>query len=141
MSFGLGRTVRLVNRVVDESGNKVPMEYMVGGEAVWVRDTLDVPVGAARILIHQSMYKIDPINATPSYKLGCRELEVDPSDLPFADTQRLELLERELLPESERRKMKVERIHNPINPGLSRVAKNIRPDEEGALPGEFGFRD
>src|SRR3990172_6069664 len=141
MSFGLGRTVRVVNRVVAEDGQRVPYEAMVGGEAFWIRDSMDLPVGIARVAIHGSMYKIDPINATPSYKLGCRELEVETSDLPFADTQRLELLERELLPERERKKMKVERIHNPINPGLSRVAKNIRPDEEGALPGEFGFRD
>lgn len=141
MAFGLGPSVRITNRVVDESGERIAQEYMVGGEAVWVRDTLDVPLGVARIMIHQSMYKIDPVNSTPSYRLGCKELGIDPSDIQLADTQRLELLERELLPESERKKMKVERLHNPINPGLSRGARTIRDNEEGALPGEFGFRE
>lgn len=135
-----GPVVRLVNRVIDEKGERVPQEYMLGGEALWVRDTLDVPVGEARIIIHQSMYKIDPVNGVPSYKLGCRALSCDDTDLPVAEIKRTELIERELLPESERKKMKLERIHNPINPAMSRGVSAIKGDAEGAQPGEFGFR-
>lgn len=141
MSLGLGSAVRLVNRVVDEKGEKVPQEYMFSGEAVVVRDTMDVPIGAARILIHQSMYKIDPVSGQASYRLGCDRLGVPTDDIPEKDTKRNELFERELLPESVRRKQKTEKIHNPINPGLSRGPKAIRSDAEGVQPGEFGFRD
>lgn len=137
-SFGLGRTVRLVNRVVDVDGNKVPQEYMVGGEAVKVRDTLDVPVGLARIMVHQSMYKLDPATGLPEYKLGCPEFNVSTDPLPVAVLDRDELIDR---PESQKKRMKLEHINNPINPGQSRGAQQIRPSAEGAQPGEFGFRD
>ena len=33
-SMGFGQTVRLVNRVVDKEGQKIPQEYLVGGEVV-----------------------------------------------------------------------------------------------------------
>lgn len=141
MAFGMGPVVRLVNRVIDEDGSRVPQEYMFGGEAVWVRDTLDVPIGVARVIIHQSMFKIDPVSGAPTYKLGCLKLDCPIDDVPVASIKRAELIERELLPESERKKMKFERIHNPINPGLSRGTSAIKGGDEGAQPGEFGFRD
>lgn len=137
-SFGIGRTVRLINRVVDETGKRVPQEYMVGGEAVWVRDTLDVPVGLARIIVHQSMYKLDSATGIPAYKLGCREFDIPIDDLPLKEAQRDELIDR---PESQKKKMKKEYINNPINPGQSRGPQQIKPNAEGAQPGEFGFRD
>lgn len=138
-AFGLGRTVRLVNRVTDEHGNKVPQEFMVGGEAVWVRDTLDVPVGLARIMVHQSMYKLDAATGTPVYRLGCQSFEGCPvDDLPVSELSRDELIDR---PESQKARMKKERIHNPIAPGQSRGPAPIRASAEGAQPGEFGFRD
>lgn len=141
MAFGMGPVVRLVNRVVDEKGERVPQEVMLGGEALWIRDFTDMPLGAARIVIHQSMYKIDPVTGAPSYKLGCQALGVPVDDLPVSETRRTELIERELMPESERKKMKLEKIHNPINPGLSRGVVPIKGTAEGAQPGEFGFRE
>lgn len=141
MAFGMGPVVRLVNRVVDDKGERVPLEVMLGGEALWIRDFIDMPLGAARIVIHQSMYKIDPVTGSPSYKLGCKALDVPVDDLPVSETRRTELIERELMPESERKKMKYERIHNPINPGLSRGVVPIKGTAEGAQPGEFGFRE
>jgi len=137
-SFGLGATVRLINRVTDEKGAKVPQELMVGGEAVWVRDTLDVPVGYARILVHQSMYKLDSSTGIPAYKLGCREFNIPVDDLPLKEIQRDELIDR---PDAQKKKMQLTHIANPINPGQSRGPQQIRPNAEGAQPGEFGFRD
>jgi hypothetical protein len=142
MAYGFGRTVRLVNRVIDENGKRVPIEFMVGGEAIWLRDNLDVPVGVARIMIHQSMYKIDPVSGLPSYKLGCESLGCEETDLPVSETKRLELVDRDLMPESSRGKMKVEKLHNPINPALSRRSQSgPRAGDDGAFPGEFGWQE
>jgi hypothetical protein len=140
MAIGLGPVVRLVNRVVDENGERVPQNVTFSGEALVVKDTLDVPVGAARVIIHQTMYKIDPVSGFPSYRLGCSALGCPTDDIPKEDAYRVELIDRDLMPESERKKMKLERIHNPINPGLSRGPGGIRADAEGAQPGEFGYR-
>lgn len=142
MAFGFGQTVRLKNRVIDDKGERVPIEFMVGGEAIWVRDTLDAPIGVARIMIHQSMYKVDPVTGLPSYKLGCDRLGCEETDLPVAETKRLELLDRDLMPESARGKMRVEKIHNPINPALSRRPQaGPGAGNDGAFPGEFGWRE
>jgi hypothetical protein len=140
MALGLGPVVRLVNRVIDEKGERVPQNVTYSGEALVVKDTLDVPVGAARVLIHQSMYKVDPVSGTPSYRLGCSALGCPVDDIPKQEAYRQELIDRELMTESERKKMKMVRIHNPINPGLSRGPGGIRQDAEGAQPGEFGYR-
>lgn len=140
MVFGLGPAVRLVNRVRDADGKQVPWEGMVGGEAVWVHDTLDVPLGVARILIHQSMYKVDPANGAASYRLGCAKLGAPEDPLTVDEVTRQELFERELLSDAERAKVQTKRIHNPINPAMSRGARVLRGTEEGALPGEFGGR-
>lgn len=146
--FGLGAVVRLVNRVVDEDGARVPQEYMVGGEAFWIRDTLDVPAGVARIVIHQSMYKLDPVSHGAVYKVGCEELGVPTEPIPVAETKRLELLEREYLPPDRQfgakdrygRTLKPVRMHNPIR-RMDPIAINApRPSENGALPGEYGDR-
>lgn len=142
MAFGMGPVVRLVNRVVDENGKRVPIEFMVGGEAIWLRDSLDVPIGVARIMIHQSMYKIDPVTGLPSYRVGCNTLGCEETDLPASETKRMELVDRDLMSESERSKMRVEKIHNPINPALSRrPSAGPRAGDDGAHPGEFGWRD
>ena len=140
MALGMGPVVRLVNRVVNEQGERVPQNVTFGGEALVVRDTLDVPVGAARVIIHQSMYKVDPVSGAPSYRLGCQKLNCPEDDLPVKEAYRTELIERELMTESERGKMKLVKIHNPINPGLSRGPGAIRDTAEGSQPGEFGFR-
>ena len=142
MAFGMGPVVRLTNRVIDEKGERVPYTGTIGGEAVIVRDTLDVPLGVARILIHQSMYKMDPVSGVPSYRLGCKDLDITCADLPVNETRRAELLERELLPESQKGKTQFVKLHNPINPGLSRAPiSTTKGGDDGALPGEFGYRD
>jgi hypothetical protein len=133
--------VRLVNRIIDEHGQRVPQEYMFSGEAVVIQDVLDVEVGIARILIHQSMYKIDPVDGSSKYKLGCEKLETPTGDIPVADIDRIELIDRDLLPESQRRKMKYEHLHNPINPNMSRGPLAIKGNVDGSQPGEFGYRD
>lgn len=139
MAFGQGPLVRIINRVVDEKGERVPQECMFGGEATWIRDSLDVPIGIARILIHQSMYKLDALTGLPLYKLGCRSFENCPvDDLPVNELNRDELIDRS---EAQKKRMKLTRINNPINPGQSRGPQQIRPNAEGAQPGEFGFRD
>ncbi len=140
MALGMGPVVRLVNRVVNEKGERVPQNVTFGGEALVVRDTLDVPIGAARVILHQSMYKVDPVSGAPAYRLGCSALNCPIDDLPVKDAYRTELIERELMSESERSKMKLVKIHNPINPGLSRGPGAIRETAEGSQPGEFGFR-
>lgn len=140
MAFGMGPVVRLVNRVRDADGKQVPWEGMAGGEALWVVDTLDVPLGVARILIHQSMYKVDPANGSPSYRLGCVKLGAPEEPLTVDEVTRIELFDRELMSEDEQKKMVTKRIHNPINPAMSRGARILRPTDEGAMPGEFGGR-
>ena len=140
MSFGQGPIVRVVNRVVDDNGERVPYNAMFSGEALVLRDTMDMPLGMARVVIHGSMYKIDPVSGAPSFKLGCSSLGCPVDDLALSEVTRVELIDRSLMSESERKKMKLERIHNPINPGLSRGPAGIRADTEGAQPGEFGYR-
>lgn len=90
-------TVELVNRVRDANGKPVPWRGMFGGEQVWIVDRLHVPQGAARILIHQSMYKVEPDTSHAEYRLGCEALGVPTDLIPFAETQREELLDRDLL--------------------------------------------
>ena len=140
MSFGQGPIVRVVNRVINEAGERVPYNAMFSGEALVLRDTMDMPIGMARVVIHGSMYKVDPVSGAPSYKLGCSSLGCPTDDLPLDEVNRIELIDRSLMSESERKKMKLERIHNPINPGLSRGPAAIRETSEGAQPGEFGYR-
>ena len=62
MALGMGPVVRLVNRVVNEAGERVPQDVTFGGEALTVRDTLDVPLGAARVIMDASRtsQRIDP---------------------------------------------------------------------------------
>lgn len=138
--FGLGPVVRVVNRVVDSDGKRIPQEYRVGGEAFMVDDTMDLPVGYARIVIHQSMYRIDPVTHIAEYKLGCSKLGITEEPLPVEETQRTELIDRDLLPPN-RQKVKTVRIHNPIR-RMDPVSANIpRPNGDGAFPAEFGERN
>lgn len=90
-------TVELVNRVRDASGKPVPWRGMFGGDQVWITDRLHVPEGVARILIHQSMYKVEPDTSHAEYRLGCEVLGVPTEPIPLEDTQRAELLDREML--------------------------------------------
>lgn len=100
MSFlsALGKSVRIVNRVVDENGKKVPYEAYVDGDSFKIEDEIMLPSGVARIIVHNSMYAIDPETCYGQYKLGVAEWGMDVSDLPTSQVQRLELIEREQLP-------------------------------------------
>ena len=143
-----GATVKIVNRVRNDDGTPVPVEIMVGGEQAWVRDTLELPVGIARIAIHQTMFRLDPVTNQPEYKLGCDALGADESPVPVAETQRSELIDRRLLPPDRQlgakdkfgRTLRTVPIHNPINPRRDAGAVGPRPTEGGVHPGEFGDR-
>jgi len=141
-------TVRVVNRVRDETGALVPHDFMFGGEAGRITDYLDLPVGVARVVIHHSMYKMDPVNSIPEYKLGCAELGADESPLAVAETNRSELIVRELLTPDRQfgakdkfgRTFQAREIYNPINPRRDASPIGPRPTEGGVHPGEFGDR-
>jgi len=133
---GLGPLVKVINRVRGADGSLIPYEGVVDGEAIVVRDTLDLPLGVARILIHGSMYRVDPVTLETAYKLGCAELGAPEDPIPVEETQRVELIDRSGLPEQ---KMELQRIrnnnrvrrHDPI--GVSTPA----PNADGALQGSF----
>lgn len=137
--FGSGPVVRLVNRVRDQEGNPVPVEVFIGGAAMWIKDTLDMPIGMARIAIHQTMFRIDPVTNQAEYKLGCKELNAPEDPVPVEYTKRKELLDRDLLTPEARKKQYVS-IYNPINYRVAAPQPGPRPGEDGALPGEFGER-
>lgn len=143
-----GPLVRVVNRIVGEDGTPVPYEYMFGGEAGWITDHLDLPVGEARTIIHQSMFRLDPVSNQPEYKLGCAELGADEAPIPVAHTRRVELVDRSLLPPDRQfgakdrfgRTLQRVPMHNPITPRRDASPIGPRPTEGGVHPGEFGDR-
>lgn len=140
-----GPVVRLVNRVVAEDGTHVPQEIMVGGEAAWVRDTLDLPMAVARIAIQQTMFRLDPVTSTADYRLGCEALGVPETPIPVAQTRRAELIDRRLLPPDRQfgakdrrgRTLQPAPFYNPITPRRDAPTAGPRPHEDGASPGEF----
>jgi hypothetical protein len=136
--FSQGAVVRLVNRVVDPDGKRVPRKYMVGGIAFWIHEYLDVPVEYADLIIHQSMYKIDPVNSRGHYRLGCERFGIPMADVPVAETERDELIDRTLL-SPQRQKAKPTRFHNPIR-RMDRLKISDPRDGDGAFAGEFGNR-
>lgn len=138
-----GNMVRLVNRVIDKDGNRVPWEVRIGGEVVKMTDTLDLPIGMARIAVHQSMYRVDPVTGAADYRLGVLDvasgnplwgLPVD--DIGLDQVTRTELYGRELDPAS--RKVETRRMHNPIRRHDPLAQDTPRPEEDGAHPGHFG---
>src|SRR5581483_4458372 len=90
--------VELVNRVHDANGRPVPWEGRYGGDPILITDRLSVPVGVARILIQQSMYRLEPDTMRAEYRLGCEALRCPTDPIPQSDVERVELIERELLP-------------------------------------------
>lgn len=136
--FSQGAVVRLVNRVVDADGKRVPRKYMVGGIAFWIHEYLDVPVEYASLIIRQSMYKIDPVNHRGEYRLGCEKFGTPMADVPVAETERIELIDRSLLSPA-RQKANPTRIHNPIRRFDALRMADPR-DGDGAHAGEFGTR-
>lgn len=143
-----GPLVRVVNRIVGEDGQPVPYEYMFGGEAGWITDHVDLPVDEARVVIHNSMFRVDPVSNLPEYKLGCAALGANEAPIAADQTKRHELIQRELLSPDRQfgakdrfgRTLKPVPFHNPINPRRDASPIGPRPNEAGALPGEFGER-
>ena len=136
--FSQTAVVRLVNRVIGPDGKRVPHEYMVGGVAFWIHEYLDVPVEYAELLIHQSMYKIDPVSNRGDYRLGCEKFGVPVTDVPLVETERAELIDRSLLSPL-RQKLKPTRFHNPIR-RMDPMKQADPRAGDGAFPGEFGDR-
>ena len=135
--FGLGPVVRVVNRVRDSEGKPVVFKAMVGGEAVKIVESLDLPRDIARLVIHQSMFRIDPVTHQPTHRLGCKALGVSEEPVPLAEVEsRNELIDRDLLP-PHRQDVKSVRIHNPIRRMDSLTIRAPRPGDNGAYPGEY----
>lgn len=111
--FGLQPTVTLVNRVVDEAGKPITQYYTFDGRSVAITTELQVPLGVARILIHNSMWKLDPTITSPEYKLGCPELDLPVEPItPDMLASKNELLDRSKMAHGA--KVKAVHIHNPI---------------------------
>lgn len=111
--FGLEPTVTLVNRVVDDEGRHVPQVGMFDGQRVEIVDRLPVPYSVARILIHHSMYRLDPNTNLAEYRLGCPEMDLPTNEIKQSDIDsRNELLDRDKM--SYGQKVKAVSINNPI---------------------------
>jgi hypothetical protein len=136
-TFGLGPVVRVVNRVRDADGQPVVFKAMVGGESLKIVETLDLPHDIARLVIHQSMFRIDPVTHQPTHRLGCKALGVPEDPVSLAEVEsRGELIDRDLLP-AHRQDVKRVRIHNPIRRMDPLKINAPRPGDNGAYPGEF----
>jgi hypothetical protein len=146
MAGVLGTLVTVYNRVRDAEGKVVPYDAHFDGDVIRIMESERVPEGIARIIVHGSMYAMDPHGFDGKYKLGVQEwgLPIDP--LTPADLDRVELIERErLTPDRQfgfkdkdgKRYMPVKfsnviRRHDPISMNIP------GPRQDGALPAGFG---
>lgn len=135
--FGLGPVVRVVNRVKDPEGHTVPFEARCAGEAFWIHESIDLPLSVARIVVHGSMYKLDPVTAVAEYRLGCADLGIPTDALPVQETTRVELVDRSLLP-PERQKIQPVKLYNPIRQREAAPVVSLRSNESGVYQGHFG---
>jgi len=108
---------------------------MVGGQAFWIHEYLDVPVEYAELIIHQSMYRIDPVSNRGDYRLGCDKFGTPMADVPVAETERVELIDRSLL-SPVRQKATHTRFHNPIR-RMDSLTQADPKSGDGAFAGEF----
>jgi hypothetical protein len=143
----LGAIVTVVNRVVDEQGQKVPYEAYVDGTVMKIVDSAPVPAGVARIIVHNSMYAIDPVTYSGQYKLGVKEWGLPVEDLPLPTVQRLELVERAHLGPHRQfgatdpktgKKYTPYRLRNDIRRHDPITQTMPGPRQDGAFPGGFG---
>ena len=141
--LGFGEMIRLINRVVDKDGKRIPWEVRIGGEVVKMTHTLDLPVGMARIAVHQSMYMVDPVTGSALYRLGAVDSQTEEpvwglpcDDLSEETVTRTELYGREL--DAASGKVETRRIHNPVRRHDPVNQDSPRPNEDGAGPGHFG---
>lgn len=136
-------TVTLVNRVRDPQGRVIPYEVMFDGESEKIVETLTVPVGIARILVHNSMFRWDPNGGEPRYKLAVREWGMD--ETPIS----VEQIGDELLDRSDPSIGPRRTIHGKIltkgrplqNVDQRRDPLSVRTTgarEDGVFPGGFG---
>jgi hypothetical protein len=142
----IGKQVTVVNRVRDDKGQPVPYDAFIGGTVVVIRESERLPEGIARIIVHNSMYKIDPISFEGHYKIGVPEwgLPIDP--ITEAEAHPLELVEREnLTPDrqfgykrQDGKSYRPKRFGNTIR-RHDPLALNIPgPRQDGAMPAGFG---
>src|SRR6266480_5053777 len=93
----LGKQVTVVNRVRDDKGEVVPYDAFIDGTVLVIRESERVHEGVARIIVHNSMYKIDPISYNGLYKLGVADWGMDVSPINESEAKPLELVDRESL--------------------------------------------
>lgn len=133
-------TVTLVNRLRDADGNPIRQEYMYDGESVVILDKLVVPEGAARIIVHNSMFKVGADVINPEYKLGVPEWGL-PTEPIRPDEFGDELVDRQTLGYPR------QTIHGKVlgkgpphrNPTPRRDPLSVsNPRGDGAFPGHYG---
>jgi hypothetical protein len=142
----LGKQVQVVNRVKDEQGNPVPYDAWIDGTVLVIQESAMVPEGVARIIVHSSMYKIDPISYTGQYKLGVKDWGMDVTPISKSEASPLELVTREnLTPDrqfgfkrEDGKQLKPVRINNPIRRHDPIAANTPGPRQDGAYPAGFG---
>lgn len=133
--FGLESTVTLINRVVDKDGKTIPMDMTFDGRPVKVEDRLVVPLGVGRILVHQSMYKLDLNTNIREYKLGCPELGLPTTPITEAEVHaHNELIDRSKM--SSGANVKAVHINNPIM-RTAPLYYNDPGGGDGAFPGFY----
>lgn len=134
-------TVTLVNRLVDDDGQPVPQEFMYDGESVVIVDRTTVPVGAARIIVHHSMFKMDPVTSVPQYKLGVPEWDLPCEPICLSEIGD-ELLDRDAVgwPRQTIKGTKLGKGPPLRNVGARHdpIAVNDPRGGDGAFPGHYG---
>jgi hypothetical protein len=139
------RSVTLVNRVRGADGKPIPWQAMFDGERIAIEESISVPVGVARILIQQSMYKMEPDTSTADYRLGCTELGCPIDPLTEAEVNRSELIDRDLLSPDRKLGAKdrfgrtytaVKRAYRP--PRTIPVSVTDPGEQDGVFPGQYG---
>lgn len=78
--LGIESQVTLVNRLVDEDGRPIPYTFVFDAQPYELIDKMVVPVGVARIVVHNSMYRTS--GQGMEYKLGVPEWDLPCEPLP-----------------------------------------------------------
>jgi hypothetical protein len=137
--LGIEPQVTLVNRLVDRQGKPIPYEFVFDAIGYTLIDKLTVPVGAARIIVHNSMYRVG--QSGTEYKLGVPEWDL-PCDPITPDDLSDELIDRaELGYPRQTIKGTVLKKGAPLRNVVKRQdplsVANPR-DKDGAFPGFYG---
>lgn len=137
--LGIEPTVTLVNRQVDEAGQRIPYTFVYDSQPVTFVDTITIPIGPARIIVHNSMYRTGP-NGN-DYRLGVAEWNLPCDPLPPTEF-RDELIDREALgyPRQTVKGTKLGKgapLRNPT-PRREPTSINNPGGKDGAFPGHYG---